>query len=193
MRIRAAGSSGSWRCCSTPADAHEARRIDTFTGVTSAERREAIKRAFNDPADPLRILICTDAAREGINLQAQCHDLIHVDLPWNPSRLEQRNGRVDRKLQPHHHRHLPLFRLCAAARGRRARRAGAQDRADPAATGLRRRGAGRANRRPAGRRRDRPPRRARPRRPHPRRGRGRARPRRDPRPRRLAKRRGARG
>ncbi|MEP9400812.1 DISARM system SNF2-like helicase DrmD [Sphingomonas sp. VNH70] len=83
-----------------PADANEARRIDSFTGITSTERREAIKRAFNDPADPLRILLCTDAAREGINLQAQCHDLIHVDLPWNPSRLEQRNGRIDRKLQP---------------------------------------------------------------------------------------------
>jgi SNF2 family DNA or RNA helicase len=48
----------------------------------------------------LRILICTDAAREGINLQSRCHDLIHVDLPWNPARLEQRNGRIDRKLQP---------------------------------------------------------------------------------------------
>lgn len=83
-----------------PADPHEDRRIDSFTGVTSIERREAIKRAFNDPAHPLRILVCTDAAREGINLQAQCHDLIHFDLPWNPSRLEQRNGRIDRKLQP---------------------------------------------------------------------------------------------
>ncbi|MFD1035448.1 DISARM system SNF2-like helicase DrmD [Sphingomonas hankookensis] len=83
-----------------PADPHEARRVDSFTGITSTERRDAIKRAFNDPADPLRILICTDAAREGINLQSQCHDLIHVDLPWNPSRLEQRNGRIDRKLQP---------------------------------------------------------------------------------------------
>jgi hypothetical protein len=29
-----------------------------------------------------------------------CADLIHFDLPWNPSRLEQRNGRIDRKLQP---------------------------------------------------------------------------------------------
>jgi superfamily II DNA/RNA helicase len=48
----------------------------------------------------LRILICTDAAREGINLQSYCSDLIHFDLPWNPSRLEQRNGRIDRKLQP---------------------------------------------------------------------------------------------
>ncbi|MGH7041099.1 MAG: helicase-related protein, partial [Acetobacteraceae bacterium] len=77
-------------------------RIATYTGLTPLERRDEIKRRFNaDPAtDPLRILICTDAAREGINLQARCHDLIHVDLPWNPARLEQRNGRIDRKLQP---------------------------------------------------------------------------------------------
>jgi superfamily II DNA or RNA helicase len=77
-------------------------RIDVFTGATSAERREEVKRAFNcDPAkEPLRILICTDAAREGVNLQAYCADLIHFDLPWNPARLEQRNGRIDRKLQP---------------------------------------------------------------------------------------------
>jgi hypothetical protein len=77
-------------------------RIACFTGATSTDRREELKRRFNaDPAtDPLRILICTDAAREGINLQARCHDLIHIDLPWNPARLEQRNGRIDRKLQP---------------------------------------------------------------------------------------------
>lgn len=78
---------------------HESR-IATFTGITSTDRREAIKRAFNNADSPLRILICTDAAREGINLQQQCHDLVHFDLPWNPSRLEQRNGRIDRKLQP---------------------------------------------------------------------------------------------
>ena len=75
-------------------------RIATFTGITSSDQREAIKRAFNNADSPLRILICTDAAREGINLQQQCHDLVHFDLPWNPSRLEQRNGRIDRKLQP---------------------------------------------------------------------------------------------
>jgi superfamily II DNA or RNA helicase len=77
-------------------------RIACFTGATSTDRREELKRRFNaDPAtDRLRILICTDAAREGINLQACCHDLIHIDLPWNPARLEQRNGRIDRKLQP---------------------------------------------------------------------------------------------
>jgi superfamily II DNA or RNA helicase len=77
-------------------------RIASFTGSTPADRREELKYRFNsDPAkDPLRILICTDAAREGINLQMRCHDLIHIDLPWNPARLDQRNGRIDRKLQP---------------------------------------------------------------------------------------------
>jgi superfamily II DNA or RNA helicase len=81
---------------------HDHRRIGVLSGVTSAERREQLKRAFNaDPEiEPLRILICTDAAREGINLQQRCDALIHIDLPWNPSRLEQRNGRIDRKLQP---------------------------------------------------------------------------------------------
>lgn len=76
--------------------------IAVFTGSTPLDRREELKRRFNaDPAtDPLRILICTDAAREGINLQSRCHDLLHFDLPWNPARLEQRNGRIDRKLQP---------------------------------------------------------------------------------------------
>jgi SNF2 family DNA or RNA helicase len=77
-------------------------RIAVFTGATGQDRREEVKAAFNaDPAkEPLRILICTDAAREGINLQTYCSDLVHFDLPWNPSRLEQRNGRIDRKLQP---------------------------------------------------------------------------------------------
>ncbi len=77
------------------------KRIDTFHGGMGDDRREAIKAAFNhDPADaPLRILIATDAAREGINLQNYCADLFHFDIPWNPSRMEQRNGRIDRKLQ----------------------------------------------------------------------------------------------
>jgi Helicase conserved C-terminal domain/SNF2-related domain len=77
------------------------RRIETFHGGMGDDRREAIKAAFNaDPArHPLRILIATDAAREGVNLQNHCADLFHFDVPWNPSRMEQRNGRIDRKLQ----------------------------------------------------------------------------------------------
>ena len=77
-------------------------RIEVIDGLTSGPRRKEIQRRFNtDPVkDPLRILIATDAAREGLNFQAHCADLFHFDLPWNPGRIEQRNGRIDRKLQP---------------------------------------------------------------------------------------------
>ena len=77
-------------------------RLEVFHGPTPPDKREMLKRAFNEPParNPLRILIATDAAREGLNLQAHCWHLFHFDLPWNPSRLEQRNGRIDRKLQP---------------------------------------------------------------------------------------------
>jgi len=75
--------------------------IATYHGGMTDEAREDVKRAFN--ADPqkhqLRVLIATDAAREGVNLQNHCADLFHFDVPWNPSRVEQRNGRIDRKLQ----------------------------------------------------------------------------------------------
>ena len=78
------------------------QRIEIYHGPTPAPKREEIKQAFNtDPRKhPVRILIATDAAREGINLQAFCNNLFHFDVPWNPSRMEQRNGRIDRKLQP---------------------------------------------------------------------------------------------
>ena len=77
-------------------------RIEIIDGLTGRPRRRDIQRRFNaDPVqEPLRILIATDAAREGLNLQAHCSDLFHFDLPWNPGRIEQRNGRIDRKLQP---------------------------------------------------------------------------------------------
>ena len=91
--------------CLREAIAHTDRsgeRIAVFAGTTSPQVREDVKHAFNtEPKDhPLRILIATDAAREGLNLQRHCADLYHFDLPWNPSRLDQRNGRIDRKLQP---------------------------------------------------------------------------------------------
>ena len=60
--------------------------------------REATKAAFQAPTDehPVRILLATDAAAEGLNLQNHCRYLIHYEIPWNPNRLEQRNGRIDR-------------------------------------------------------------------------------------------------
>jgi superfamily II DNA or RNA helicase len=50
------------------------------------------------------ILVSTDASSEGLNLQQRCHHLIHLELPFNPNRLEQRNGRIDRygqTVEPH--------------------------------------------------------------------------------------------
>ncbi|WP_233605242.1 DISARM system SNF2-like helicase DrmD [Corallococcus sp. AB030] len=77
-------------------------RIRTMTGGLDDAKRAEVQEAFNGPLDefPVRVLLATDAAREGINLQGHCADLFHFDLPWNPSRLEQRNGRIDRTLQP---------------------------------------------------------------------------------------------
>ena len=62
------------------------------------EDRERIKAAFQaDPQrPPVRILLATDAASEGIDLQNHCPRLIHYEIPWNPNRMEQRNGRIDR-------------------------------------------------------------------------------------------------
>jgi len=76
-------------------------RIMEFHGGMSDEQREEVQRAFNGPPDeyPVRILLATDAAREGVNLQGHCANLFHFDVPWNPGRLEQRNGRIDRTLQ----------------------------------------------------------------------------------------------
>lgn len=77
-------------------------RIEVIDGLIQGKRRKEIQRRFNAPPekDPLRILLATEAAQEGLNFQAHCTDLFHFDLPWNPGRIEQRNGRIDRKLQP---------------------------------------------------------------------------------------------
>ena len=88
-------------------------RIEVIDGLTGGPRRKEIQRRFNTPParDPLRILLATDAAREGLNFQAHCTDLFHFDLPWNPGRIEQRNGRIDRKLQPAHEVRCHYFKL----------------------------------------------------------------------------------
>lgn len=65
-------------------------------GGMSDDDREVIKLAFNDPDSAVQILVATDAASEGLNLQHTARLLMHFEIPWNPSRLEQRNGRIDR-------------------------------------------------------------------------------------------------
>jgi hypothetical protein len=79
-----------------------AERIVVLHGVLADPQREQVQQQFTGSPEqyPARILIATDAAREGLNLQTECADLFHFDIPWNPARLEQRNGRIDRALQP---------------------------------------------------------------------------------------------
>ncbi|WP_201352068.1 DISARM system SNF2-like helicase DrmD [Hydrogenimonas urashimensis] len=74
------------------------KRLAILHGGTPSDEREEIKAAFQtDPAiSPVRILLATDAASEGIDLQNHCHYLVHVEIPWNPNVMEQRNGRIDR-------------------------------------------------------------------------------------------------
>lgn len=60
----------------------------------AAKARERILARFSK-ADGL-VLVTTDTSAEGLNLHERCHHLLHVELPYNPNRLEQRNGRIDR-------------------------------------------------------------------------------------------------
>lgn len=72
--------------------------VAAVTGRMDGElRREAIAELMTKSP---RVLVATDCVSEGINLQAGFSAAIHYDLPWNPNRLEQREGRVDRYGQP---------------------------------------------------------------------------------------------
>jgi len=91
-------------------------RLAVIRGSTSADEREDIRARFNaDPVEEdMRVLIATDAAGEGIDLQTYCHRLVNFDVPFNPSRLEQRVGRIDRYGQ----REAPtIFYLAPVASG----------------------------------------------------------------------------
>lgn len=77
-----------------------AERILTLFGGMDDIERSDVKSWFNNPAHPVRVLVATDAAAEGLNLQRTARYLLHFDCPWNPSRIEQRNGRIDRHGQP---------------------------------------------------------------------------------------------
>ncbi|WP_322798869.1 helicase-related protein [Thermoflexus sp.] len=73
-------------------------RVISVTGALSEdERRERVAELTRFP---LRVLVATDCLSEGINLQEHFNAVVHYDLPWNPNRLEQREGRVDRFGQP---------------------------------------------------------------------------------------------
>ena len=70
--------------------------VDCLYGGMDSNLRQNLKERFNNEESNLKILVATDAASEGVNLQNGCRYVLHYDIPWNPMRMEQRNGRVDR-------------------------------------------------------------------------------------------------
>jgi hypothetical protein len=69
--------------------------VSMCSGTTSMEVRVRHMRTFNTPFFP-DILVCSEVMSEGVDLQRFCRHMIHHDLAWNPSTIEQRTGRIDR-------------------------------------------------------------------------------------------------
>jgi superfamily II DNA or RNA helicase len=80
-------------------------RIIAITGEQSEDEREA--RLAELATYPQRVMVATDCLSEGVNLQEHFQAAVHYDLPWNPNRLEQREGRIDRYGQA-----APVVKTC---------------------------------------------------------------------------------
>ncbi len=74
--------------------AAEVGPVLTMSGEDDEKTRARVTDRFRTEEN--LILVSTDAAAEGLNLHQRCHHLLHLELPFNPNRLEQRNGRIDR-------------------------------------------------------------------------------------------------
>lgn len=70
--------------------------VGLLHGGLSDVEQQSIVDQFKRGNSPLRVLVTGDVASEGVNLHAECHHLIHFDIPWSLIRIEQRNGRIDR-------------------------------------------------------------------------------------------------
>ena len=71
-------------------------QIEILHGGMSDLEQQRVVEDFGNAAKPVRLLLCSDVASEGINLHYHCHRLIHFDMPWSLMVFAQRNGRVDR-------------------------------------------------------------------------------------------------
>jgi ERCC4-related helicase len=69
--------------------------VQVATGSTRRDARARLMRSFNTPFSP-DILVCSQVMGEGVDLQRFCRHVVHHDLAWNPSTIEQRTGRIDR-------------------------------------------------------------------------------------------------
>jgi ERCC4-related helicase len=81
------------------ADVHRGKltlaNVQVATGTTKRDTRARLMRAFNTPFFP-DVFVCSEVMGEGVDLQRFCRHVIHHDLAWNPSSIEQRTGRIDR-------------------------------------------------------------------------------------------------
>ncbi|MFN7982573.1 MAG: helicase-related protein [Vicinamibacterales bacterium] len=89
---------------------HVAPHAAIVHGGMTADERQAALASFASGG----VLLATDAAGEGLNLQKACRTVVSLELPWNPMRLEQRIGRVDRIGQ---HKRVHVFHLVSADTG----------------------------------------------------------------------------
>ena len=71
-------------------------QIAVLHGTMSDVEQQRVVEDFGNAKRPVRLLLCSDVASEGINLHYHCHRLIHFDMPWSLMVFQQRNGRVDR-------------------------------------------------------------------------------------------------
>ena len=68
---------------------------ELYGGMSDSEQQKVVE-DFGREESPIRILVASDVASEGINLHYLCHRLIHFDIPWSLMVFQQRNGRIDR-------------------------------------------------------------------------------------------------
>ncbi len=79
----------------------KAKEVETLVGTDNDQHQQHVVENFGKESSPIRLLIATDVASEGINLHYLSHRMIHFDIPWSLMVFQQRNGRIDRYGQKH--------------------------------------------------------------------------------------------
>jgi superfamily II DNA or RNA helicase len=87
----------------------KSNQVAVLHGQMADTDQQALVDRFGRQDDPIRVLLCSDVASEGLNLHYFCHRLVHFDLPWSLMVFQQRNGRVDRYGQKHQPQIVYLF------------------------------------------------------------------------------------